>query len=179
VQRLAGSDALAPVHRLDVGTSGACIFAPRASVAEWSRALAAGAKEYTAAVRGIARVRGSIARPLGDGGRRLPATTRYRRVSVVGGHSLLAVHPIEGRTHQIRRHLAGLGHPVLGDARYGHPPTNRHVAERHGLDRTFLHCARIELIHPRSGAPLRVEAPLAGDLDAVLASLSGPSPTQD
>jgi 23S rRNA (uracil1939-C5)-methyltransferase len=172
VQGLVGDDALAPVHRLDAGTSGACIFARRSEVGAWARALAAGRKEYVAAVRGIARARGSIARPLSDGARRLPAHTRYRRIEVVGGHSLLRVEPLEGRTHQIRRHLAGLGHAVLGDARHGHAPTNRHVSERHGLDRTFLHCARIDLVHPRTGEALSVEAPLPGDLGAVLASLA-------
>jgi 23S rRNA (uracil1939-C5)-methyltransferase len=171
VQELAGSDALAPVHRLDIGTSGACIFARRPEVAAWGRALAEGTKEYLAAVRGIARARGSIARPLADGARRVPAHTRYRRIQVVGGHALLRVEPQEGRTHQIRRHLAGLDHPVLGDTRYGHAPTNRHLSERHGLDRTFLHCATLELVNPRSGEQVRVEAPLPGDLAAVLDSL--------
>jgi 23S rRNA (uracil1939-C5)-methyltransferase len=171
VQRLSGVAELAPVHRLDAGTSGACIFARRPDVAAWSRALATGTKEYVAGTRGVTRAKGSIARELVEGGRRLAAHTRYRRIEVVGGHSLLRVRPEEGRTHQIRRHLAGLNHALLGDARYGHAPTNRHLLERHGLDRPFLHCARIELTHPRSGARLEVEAPLAGDLASVLASL--------
>jgi 23S rRNA (uracil1939-C5)-methyltransferase len=80
---------------------------------------------------------------------------------------VLRVEPEQEQTHQIRRHLAGLGHPVLGDARYGHAPSNRYFEEKFGLDRPFLHCARLELAHPRTGAPLLLEAPLAGDLAAV------------
>ncbi len=103
-----------------------------------------------------------------------PARTRYRRLAVASGHSVLRVIPEQGRTHQIRRHLAAIGHPVLGDDRYGHPPTNRFFEEKNGLDRAFLHCVRIELDHPVTGARLIVEAPLPGDLRAVLERTSGP-----
>jgi 23S rRNA-/tRNA-specific pseudouridylate synthase len=174
VRALPGAAEAVPVHRLDAGTSGACVFARRAGFAEaWSRALAdpGARKEYTAGVRGIAREKGVVSRPLPEGGRAREARSRYRRLRILGGHSLLRVVPEQGRTHQIRRHLAAIGRPLLGDARHGHAPTNRHLFERHGLDRPFLHCARLELTHPRTGAPVAVEAPLAGDLAAVLASL--------
>ncbi len=72
---------------------------------------------------------------------------------------------------ELRVHLAAIGHPLLGDARYGHAPSNRHFVERWALDRVFLHCARIELVHPRTGARLAIAAPLAGDLAIVLARL--------
>jgi len=82
--------------------------------------------------------------------------------------------PEQGRTHQIRRHLAAIGHAVIGDDRYGHAPTNRFFEEKNGLDRAFLHCVRLELDHPRTGQRLIIEAPLPGDLRGVLERTSGP-----
>lgn len=163
-----------PVHRLDIGTSGLLIIARRPDlVAPWKRALASGRKIYLAAVKGITKAKGTIARPLREGGRMLPSRTRYRRLAILSGHSLVRVLPEEGRTHQIRRHLQGIGHPVLGDERYGHLPSNRHFLEKYGLDRSFLHCVRLELESPRSGTPLIVESPLPGDLRGVLERTCG------
>ena len=167
VQRLPGFAAAAPVHRLDVGTSGVCLFgASPEAVATLSRALTAGDKTYVALVRGIPREKGTIRRALREEGKELPATTRYRRREVIGGHGLVEARPDEGRTHQIRRHLASIGHPVVGDARHGHAPTNRHFEETASLDRTFLHCARIELA--LEGTIHVLESPLAPDLALVL-----------
>jgi 23S rRNA (uracil1939-C5)-methyltransferase len=64
---------------------------------------------------------------------------------------------------------------VLGDERYGHAPTNRFFEEKNGLDRAFLHCVRIELEHPKRRVRLVIEAPLPGDLRAVLERTSGPA----
>ena len=165
-----------PVHRLDLGTSGLVVIAkhPKA-VTPWRQALASASarKIYLAAVKGITSSKGTVARPLRDAGRSLSARTRYRRLAVLAGHSLLRVLPEEGRTHQIRRHLSGIGHPVLGDERYGHQPSNRHFFEKYGLDRTFLHCVRLELTHPHSGASLILESPLPGDLRSVLERTGG------
>jgi 23S rRNA (uracil1939-C5)-methyltransferase len=176
VRALPGAADAVPVHRLDAETSGVCLFAPSAAVAgDAQRALAdpATRKRYHALVRGVGRARGRIARPIVEEGRARPAATRYRRLSVVSGHALLEAAPETGRTHQIRRHLASVGQPVLGDERYGHAPSNRHLFERAGLDRPFLHCAAIELPHPRGGRALRLSAPLAPDLAVVLARLGG------
>jgi 23S rRNA (uracil1939-C5)-methyltransferase len=175
VRRLPGAEGALPVHRLDLGTSGVCVFArDSASAAAWSAVLSAAdaTKEYVALVRGITRDKGSVARPLVESGRTLAARTRYRRERVVGGHSLLRVQPDEGRTHQIRRHLAAIGHPILGDARHGHAPSNRYLFERRALDRPFLHCGRIALVHPRTGARLALDSDLPGDLASVLDSLA-------
>jgi len=164
--------ALTAVHRLDAGTSGVCILAKQTEyVHAWSLALAAGEKRYRALVRGIIRDKGSVKRGLKDGGRVLDARTRYVRNEVVGGHSLVTAMPDEGRTHQIRRHLESLNHPVLGDSRYGDPKSNRYLEHKYGLDRTFLHCATITLIAPTTGTAVTFEAPLAADLSAVLASM--------
>lgn len=165
-----------PVHRLDVGTSGLVVFARHPSlVAPWQKALSAqGARKiYLAAARGVTQAKGAIARELREDGELVSARTRYRRLAVAGGHSVLRVVPEQGKNHQIRRHLAFIGHPVLGDARYGHPPTNRFFEEKHALDRTFLHCLRIELDHPKTGWKLVVESPVPGDLRMVLERLAG------
>lgn len=158
-----------PVHRLDVGTSGVCLFAKRPDlVAPIARGLADGEKQYTALARGIVHAKGTIRLPITEDGKKRSATTRYRRVAVVGGHSLLTVRPEEGRQHQIRKHLASIDHALLGDTRYGHVPSNRHLIERHALARPFLHCARIHLA--LDGVP-PIEAPLPGDLTLTLARL--------
>jgi 23S rRNA (uracil1939-C5)-methyltransferase len=174
--RAAVSSSAVPVHRLDVGTSGVVFFARDPSrVARWSQALGAPAtrKVYLAATRGAPEASGVIDRPLTEGGRSLRATTRFEVIEVLAGHALLELSPDEGRTHQLRRHLASIGHPVLGDARYGHAPTNRHFEEKYALDRTFLHCSRIELAHPRTGELLRVQSELPGDLTTVLDRMKG------
>ena len=174
VRARAGSEHAVALHRLDADTSGVCLFAKRAEFAAgWQRALADArtAKRYIALVRGVARESGRIATALREAGRTLEAATRYRRLEVLAGHALLEVTLETGRTHQIRRHLASVGEAVLGDDRYGHAASNRHLFERHFLDRPFLHCAAVELLHPRTDAALRIEAPLAADLAVVAARL--------
>jgi 23S rRNA pseudouridine1911/1915/1917 synthase len=66
-----------------------------------------------------------------------------------------------GRTHQIRAHFAAIDHPVAGDPRYGH-------AGRHGLERQFLHSARLGFRHPMSGEELEFDSPLPDDLAQAL-----------
>jgi len=164
---------LAAVHRLDAGTSGVCLLAKRrAAIAGWSAALRAGEKQYLALARGITHGKGNVRRPLLENGVQHQAHTRYQRVQVLGGHSLLRVRPEQGRKHQVRRHLAGIGHPLLGDTRHGDAASNRHLEHRHGLDRPFLHLATVTLVHPVSGETLVLQAPLAADLEAVRASLN-------
>jgi 23S rRNA (uracil1939-C5)-methyltransferase len=167
---LLGEPELTPVHRLDLGTSGVCWFARRPEyVARLAHALAQGEKTYLALARGITHAKGKITRPLLDAGKPRAALTRYRRRAIVAGHSLLELRPEHGRKHQLRRHLAAIGHAILGDVRYGQAASNRYLLHRYGLDRPFLHCAtlRVSLEH----GPLEISAPLAGDLAAVLDGL--------
>ncbi len=176
-RRIPGGENAVPVHRLDIGTSGLVMLAKEPHfVQKWSDALAATMtrKIYVAATRGVTPSKGAITRELREDGKLYTARTRYRRLAVASGHSVLRVIPEQGRTHQIRRHLAAIGHPVLGDDRYGHSPTNRFFEEKNGLDRAFLHCVRIEIDHPDKPTRLVVEAPLPGDLRAVLERTSGP-----
>jgi 23S rRNA pseudouridine955/2504/2580 synthase len=85
--------------------------------------------------------------------------------------ALLALFPETGRTHQIRVQAAVRSHPIIGDARYGNFEANRKVGGRLALKRMFLHCGRVELIHPKTGQPVTFEAPLPAALEAVLARL--------
>ncbi|HKP59793.1 MAG TPA: pseudouridine synthase, partial [Polyangiales bacterium] len=167
LQQRHGSE-LRPVHRLDLGTSGVCLFAKTAAAASrYAAELAAGQKHYVALVRGRVHDKGIIKKPLAEDGKQREALTRYTRKQLISGHSLVRVRPVQGRTHQVRRHLAAIGHPVLGDERYGDAPSNRHFEHLHGLDRTFLHLQRLEL------GELQFEAALPADLESVLRSLRG------
>jgi 23S rRNA-/tRNA-specific pseudouridylate synthase len=171
VRRLPNAESAVPVHRLDVGTSGVCLFARRPEyAAELGKALAEGQKEYLALLRGIARKKGVVNRALLERGRRQGARTRYVRTDVVGGHSIVQAYPEHGRKHQVRRHVASIGHPVAGDERYGDRATNSHFSMKHGLDRPFLHAHKIAMTH--RGRELEIVAPLAPDLELVLESLS-------
>jgi 23S rRNA (uracil1939-C5)-methyltransferase len=159
-----------PLHRLDEGTSGLVVFGrPGSLPPDW---LAGCRKTYLALVRGITHKGGRITRPLREGPTLQSASTRFRRRQVVGGHSLLEVTLETGRRHQIRRHLAAAGHPVLGDARYGDAASNRFLAARHGLVRPFLHAA---LLTGPSGT--LAECSLAPDLTYVLDSMLQKEPT--
>ncbi|MCB9759708.1 MAG: RluA family pseudouridine synthase [Alphaproteobacteria bacterium] len=152
-----GSEALAPVHRLDLATSGLVLFAKSAERrAQLAATFARGEvlKTYLAVVHGRARSKGVVQRALKDGrrGRPLRAITRYRRVSLLGSFTLVELNPSTGRKHQLRRHMQGIGHPIVGDPRYG-PATFRPVPAFPG--RLWLHAATLEL--PEG---LRIACPL-------------------
>jgi 23S rRNA (uracil1939-C5)-methyltransferase len=175
VHTLPGAEAAVAAHRLETLASGLVLFARRPEdAAIWTQALAApdARSVHTVAVRGILRPAGSIGRPVRDRGRTYPARTRYRRLSIVAGHTLLEATPDPGRPGQIGFHTTSIGHPVLGDPRHGDPATNRYHAERHTLDRSFIHRTRLELRDPRNGERITVESPLAGDLRTVLEQMA-------
>jgi 23S rRNA (uracil1939-C5)-methyltransferase len=175
--RLPAPGQLLPLHRIDPNTSGLCMLAKSEEArAAWSAALnASGRLIYLAATKGVTPAKGAITRDLREGGRAYPARTLYRRLAIASGHSVLRVIPDGGRTHQIRRHLAAIGHPILGDERYGHLPTNRYFEEKHGLDRTFIHLVRIEVQHPHTNARLLIESTLPGDLRSAIERATGSS----
>ncbi|MBI5490232.1 MAG: hypothetical protein HY905_23050 [Deltaproteobacteria bacterium] len=171
VREAEGDEELQPAHRLDVGTSGPVLFARGDTLRALGRAFESGAvaKEYLALVKGVPHKSGRVR---GEGGatRGGDEETRYRLERIVGGYGLLRVSPTTGRRHQIRRHLRRIGHPILGDERYGDPRANRFLAETCALARTFLHLAAITFPGP-DGHPLRVEAPLPAELELVIARL--------
>jgi 23S rRNA (uracil1939-C5)-methyltransferase len=176
LSRLPGTENAVAVHSLDAGTSGLVMFVRRPElVAKWEGVMAAASTRtiYVAAVRGMTAEKGAITRDLRDGDRVSAARTRYRRLAIAAGQSVLRVVPDQSHLHQIRRHLAAIGHPVLGDDRYGNSVVNRLVRQNSGLDRVFLHCIRLEFDHPDTGERHLVEAPIAGDLRAVLERMSG------
>ena len=96
------------------------------------------------------------------------AVTRWQVTSSNHDASFLSVRIETGRTHQIRRHLQAMGHPVAGDRRYGDFPFNKEARSRWGLRRMFLHAWKLEIPHPITGAPLRLESPLPPELVEVL-----------
>lgn len=186
------------VHRLDRGTSGLMVVAKadashRALQAQFQdrRVL----KEYLALVLGVpARGRGEITAGIGRdpvhrkrmsvrAPRSREARSRYEVEEAFDGAALLRVRILTGRTHQVRVHLASLGHPVAGDAAYGgrREPPSRDPAARallRSLARPALHAARLGFAHPASGALLRFESGLPPDLAAVVDGLRalGPKP---
>jgi 23S rRNA pseudouridine955/2504/2580 synthase len=98
------------------------------------------------------------------------SVTRYRTVKDLGKFSLLGVIIETGRMHQIRAHLAGLGHPLVGDSRYGSFERNRAYRKALGLKRTFLHASDLE-INLEGGKRLAFHAPLPKDLSQALERL--------
>ncbi|MGE0710747.1 MAG: RluA family pseudouridine synthase [Planctomycetota bacterium] len=146
------------VHRLDLGTSGVLVVARTAAAYAWLREAFAERrvhKRYLALCRGAPRdeegeVEGEVAGK--------PARTRYRVLEVRGEVGLLELEPETGRTHQLRIHLAALGCPVLGDARYG---TGRdELTARLYLTRMALHAAELRLEHPDGSGEVGWESKL-------------------
>ncbi len=154
-------------HRLDRDTSGLLLLAKkRAALTALHAKMRDGAvrKRYLALVKGrwrdaVRNVRLALHKYVDDAGERRVSVSDSGRMA----HSLVEVELITGRTHQIRVHLAHLGHPICGDDKYGDFAFNRELV-RSGLKRMFLHAANLELAHPVDGRPLELAAPLPGDL---------------
>ena len=173
-----------PAHRLDRDTSGIVLVAKtRRAMAGFTALFTEGErvhKTYLALAKGkMPRPAGTVELPLSEheqtarskalrGVHFQPATTHYRVLSAMSEASLLELRLETGRTHQIRRHLEAIGHPVAGDRRYGDFPFNRLARTRWGLCRMFLHSARLRIPHPVEARTLELEAPLPEELRAVL-----------
>ena len=170
------------VHRLDVGTSGllvvACDDATYAALRDRFRHHEVD-RRYLALVRGrTTHDRFVVDAPLGrrgadvrvDQSRGRAAATEATVRERFPRATLLEVAPRTGRTHQIRVHLAAIGHPVLGDARYGGGGED---AAALGLGRPFLHSWRVAFDHPMTGERIELEDPLPADLVEALARLRG------
>ena len=179
LQGIAGTLRPGIVHRLDKDTSGLMVVAKNYRA---QRALQHQLKEsevrktYLALVKGVPSPReGTIGAPIGrhpknrkkmavvaDG---RESTTRYRvREEIAGGkYSLLEVEPVTGRTHQIRVHLAAIGHPVVGDATYGRSSES--------IGRQFLHAHKLAFAMPLGGRTVEFVSPLPADLRGALSRL--------
>jgi len=173
VRKLPGASAAVPLsaQRLDQDSSGVCLFArTEGALPALEQAFRAGTQSFVALCRGVTHKRGRIRRPVRESGRVVSASTRYLRESVRGGHSLLTIWPEQATPPQLRQLLLGVGHALLGDSRFGDAASNTYFEHRHGLDRSFLHCSAVTLISASSH--ITCEAPLPGELKAVLANLS-------
>jgi len=195
------------VHRLDKQTSGLIVVAKNDRAHAALGAMFAGRrveKTYIALVHGaVAREKGTVSAALSrDPVRRTRMTTRpseHARSAVshfkvlrrldkrFGKFTLVSVRIETGRTHQIRVHMASIGHPVVGDTIYGGAAQLKdqqalqaapsRAARRESepetlrLGRNFLHAARLEFAHPLTGKPLQLEAPLPAELTAFLGRL--------
>jgi len=95
------------------------------------------------------------------------AETLFRRVKLFSDSTLVEASPKTGRTHQIRVHAASLGHPIVGDERYGRDDINRGFKGR-GYKRMFLHAEKLKFQHPVTGEPLTILAPLPQPLEDLL-----------
>jgi 23S rRNA pseudouridine1911/1915/1917 synthase len=185
----AGAERPGIVHRLDKGTSGLLVVARSPLAYQRLVADLAGRRverRYLALVAGsLDADEGVVDAPLGRSNRDptkvalnaagRPARTHYRVEGRYGAPvpaTLLACRLETGRTHQIRVHMAAIGHPVVGDARYGAACTWRPL----GGQRPFLHAGALAFAHPRSGAALAFEAPLPADLAGVLGCMTPAGP---
>jgi 23S rRNA pseudouridine1911/1915/1917 synthase len=172
-----GLDPMRPgiVHRLDKDTSGVLVIAKdAATLADLGAQFRAREveKQYVAFVWGRLRPQtGTISEPIGrnpthrkrmavrHGGRE--AITAFAVCEHLDGVTMLRLFPKTGRTHQIRVHLAAIGHPIVGDAVYGRSRTRSSAAL---IQRQALHAERLTLRHPQTGARVSFTAPLTDDL---------------
>ncbi|MBI3180586.1 MAG: RluA family pseudouridine synthase [Myxococcales bacterium] len=175
--------AASPAHRLDRETSGTILVAKRRPAMVhftdvFTRGLAR--KRYLTLVQGrVPKDKGVIDLALSEhqqtaesralrGVNLQQASTRYGVLGRTSACSYLEAIPETGRTHQIRRHLAAVGHPVAGDRRYGDFAFNREAKARWGLRRLFLHAERIEFPHPADRQRMTIVSPLPEELSDVL-----------
>lgn len=169
------------LHRLDRGTSGVLLLARNAAAAS---AVSRAFRERRVAKRYLAVVRGWPDPPYGKmvkGGElscysvlettEVPvAVSRYP----TSRYALVEVQPVGGRRHQVRRHLRGLSHPVVGDTTYGDAAHNRFFRERFGLRRLLLLAWSLELDHPREFRRLRLETDPDPELQQLFRELGWP-----
>lgn len=174
-----------PLHRLDRGTSGIVVFGLDADTARaFGAALERGevSKRYLALTRGHAPdevlIDYSLRRVDSDSPDRQEAQTRVRRLGEwldpaslgdptarVQRYSLVEAQPLTGRTHQIRRHLKHIAHPIIGDVRYGKGDHNRRFRDQFGLHRLALHASELRF------QDRTIHAPLPEDLADLFAQL--------
>src|SRR6266850_5759246 len=168
-----------PAHRLDRETSGVVVVAKtRQAMVRLTEMFTAGEpkKTYLALAKGrFQRESGSIDLRLAEhqqtyaskqqrGVNLQAALTHWKKLAGGPEATLLEVTIETGRTHQIRRHLEAIGHPVVGDAKYGDFPFNRIAQRQWGVRRMFLHSARLALAHPLTKKRLIFETPLPQEL---------------
>lgn len=164
------------VHRLDYATSGVIVFAKGADVVRAIREtkFKGWIKTYRTLVAGRMKNKsGTISRKLPARTRSelVDAVTHYRVLDLFARATFVEVEIDTGRKHQIRQHLAFIGHPLLLDAVYGDPRVDRAFKRRHKYRRFFLHAAKLTFPHPVTGTTLTIAAPLPKAFEQVIQAL--------
>jgi tRNA pseudouridine65 synthase len=181
-------------HRLDRATSGVLLVARSSEIAAALGEQFMGRdvhKQYLAVVRGWPEpAEGAVDYPLPgsrESGPRREAQTSYRRLATVEvpialgrypqqRYALLLAEPQTGRFRQIRKHMAHIHHPVIGDCQHGRSDHNRLYKQYFGCHRMLLHAWRLRLRHPLDGRPMLLQAPLDAAFQAVLERFGWPPP---
>ncbi len=177
------------VHRIDRDTSGCLLIAKEKSTLESLLAALQGheiEKVYHTLVVGIPEKRRDTIRAkllrvenakneakvrVDESGQ--SAVTHYEMLQSFGRYSLLECRIETGRTHQIRVHLASIGHPILGDSSYGDKSVNSFMKRENHIVRQMLHARLLEVVHPKTQKRLTVESPYPEDFHSLLTSVSG------
>lgn len=190
LSRLGGPFRPGIVHRLDKDTSGVLVVAKRDLAHErLARQFKAHSvtRIYYAVIIGGLEVEGIIEKPLGRDikdrkkfsvrSRKVRAAiTRFRLLEQLGPCSLLEIRPFTGRTHQIRVHLKEIGHPVVGDKVYGKVKVKAGLpAVVKDFPRQALHAYLLGFVHPDSGQYMEFSAPMAEEIQKLIAELKGTS----
>ncbi len=161
------------LHRLDFETSGIVLFPKSSAVLDaiLSKGLSEWKKTYTALVLNVpTEDSGVIDMPLSPrSGRGLvQARTTFRVVERFQGCSLITADIQSGQRHQIRRHLASIGHPLILDDEYGNTKLNAVFTKEFRFQRFFLHASGMEFPHPTTGVAIRITSPLPKHFQEVI-----------
>ena len=163
------------LHRLDFETSGAVVFAKSADIAKRiiDADFSSWKKTYHSLVMGrVDRKAGVIRKKLPARGKGLvSAETHYTVLERFANSTYVECEISTGRHHQIRRHLAGIGHPLVLDREYGHSKFNQLFRSELGFGKFFLHASEVSFAHPVTGKKVSVQAPLPKGFAACLKKL--------
>ena len=189
-----------PVHRLDKPTSGLLLFALSSEMAKKLGEQFENntvKKTYIALVRGYTPLGGIIRHALKETAmfkhqkkrveERAPqdALTLYKRLATIElpygidrypstRYSLISVYPRTGRTHQIRKHLKHISHPIIGDAKHGKGKLNRIFEENHGIHRLLLAATELRFTHPVTKEKMNLKASIENDFSSLISALNWP-----
>jgi RluA family pseudouridine synthase len=158
---------VAPIHRLDIGTSGAVLFGKgRSAISQLGKIIMAGGaiKHYLALVEGYITMPGVLSSPVPAKGCNKEALTRFHPVTNAGDYTLLDLELLTGRHHQIRHQLTAVNLPIVGDERYSGKTID-------GLTRPFLHCHLLTFLQPITMNRIVIKCPLPMELLALLHNL--------
>ena len=171
-----------PAHRLDRKTGGVLLFSKDQAINGTIQKLFMEGKvkkTYHAIVRGYIPASGQIDYALKYEDKVQDAQTAYRRISTfeipvpsskfpTSRYSLVELCPTTGRFHQLRKHMAHIFHPIIGDRPHGCNKQNKLWKTELGIDEMFLHASKLELPFPDNATPITIEAPLLPPFEAAL-----------